>query len=231
MNGEEEKEKYMDKIQKLLHLAKRSTNEHEAANAISQAQNLMHKFGLSELDIDLKSIKEFQSEYCPSDAKKLPEYVINLANLLCYAFGVSCYYTWNRNNRRSVAFYGPAERPQIAAYGFDVLSVQLVKARSEFIASQNKRIKRSTKTNRADQFCAGWVSGAWNAISGFSVEKEEKKLMSLYYKQISEGFSKLTSREAKSCRGDDDAYHAGYHSGKGARLHQAVGGESVIGID
>ncbi|ACX86522.1 DUF2786 domain-containing protein [Pectobacterium brasiliense] len=231
MKNEEEKEKYLEKIQKLLHLAKRSTNEHEAANAISQAQNLMHKFGLSELDIDLKSIKEFQSEHCPSDANKLPEYVVSLANMLCYAFGVNCYYTWTRNHRRSVSFYGPTERPQIAAYGFDVLSIQLIKARSEFIASQNKRIKRTTKTNRADQFCAGWVSGARNAISRFTVEPEEQQLMSLYYKQISEGFSELKSREAKSCRGDDDAYHAGYHSGKDARLHQAVAGKSVIGIE
>ncbi|MBA5204776.1 DUF2786 domain-containing protein [Pectobacterium versatile] len=229
--NDEEKEKYIEKIQKLLHLAKRSTNEHEAANAISQAQNLMHKFGLSELDIDLKSIKEFQSEHCPSDANKLPEYVVSLANMLCYAFGVHCYYTWTRNHRRSVAFYGPTERPQIAAYGFDVLSVQLVKARSEFIASQNKRIKRTTKTNRADQFCAGWVSGARNAISRFAVEPDEQQLMSLYYKQISEGFSELKSREAKSCRGDDGAYRAGYHSGKEARLHQAVGGKSIIGIE
>ncbi|GKW07657.1 DUF2786 domain-containing protein [Pectobacterium carotovorum] len=223
----DEKEKYIEKIQKLLHLAKRSTNEHEAANAINQAQNLMHKFGLSELEINLKSIKEFQSENCPSDANKLPEYVVSLANMLCYAFGVSCYYTWARNHRRSVAFYGPNERPQIAAYGFDVLSVQLVKARGEYIASQNKRIKRSTKTNRADQFCAGWVSGARNAISQFSAEPEEQKLMLLYYKKISEGFSKLESREAKSCRGDDDAYSAGYNSGKDARLHQAVGGTSM----
>ncbi|MGR6773627.1 DUF2786 domain-containing protein [Pectobacterium brasiliense] len=225
--NDEEKEKYMEKIQKLLHLAKRSTNEYEAANAISQAQNLMRKFGLSELDIDLLSIKEFRSEHCPSDAKKLPEYVINLANLLCYAFGVSCYYAWNRNDRRSIAFYGPTERPQIAAYGFDVLSVQLVRARSEFIASQNKRIKRSTKTNRADQFCAGWVSGARNAISQFAIEPEEQQLMSLYYKQISERFSELKSREAKSCRGDDDAYSAGYNSGKDASLHQAVKGTSI----
>lgn len=226
-----EEEKYMDKIQKLLYLAKRSTNEHEAANAINQAQNLMRKFGLSELDIDLKSIKEFQSEHCPSDATKLPDYVVSLANMICYAFGVRCYFTWTRNHRRSVAFYGPTERPQIAAYGFDVLSVQLVKARNEFIASQNKRIKRSTKTNRADQFCAGWVNGAWNAISKFAVEPEEQKVMLLYYKQISEGFSQLESREAKSCRGDNDAYRAGYHSGKDARLHQAVGGKSIIGID
>ncbi|WP_240630051.1 DUF7168 domain-containing protein [Brenneria alni] len=85
----------------------------------------------------------------------------------------------------------------------------------------------STKTNRADQFCAGWVSGAWNAISRFAVEPEEQQLMLLYYKQISEEFSKLESREAKSCRGDDDAYHAGYHSGKDARLHQAVNGTSM----
>ncbi|MEQ9864637.1 DUF2786 domain-containing protein [Pectobacterium aroidearum] len=223
----DEKEKYIEKIQKLLHLAKRSTNEHEAANAINQAQNLMRKFGLSELDIDLKSIKEFQSENCPSDANKLPEYVVSLANMLCYAFGVRCYYTWARNHRRSVAFYGPNERPQIAAYGFDVLSIQLVKARGEYVTSQNKRIKRSTKTNRADQFCAGWVSSTWNAISQFSAEPEELQLMLLYYKQISEGFSKLESREAKSCRGDDDAYSAGYNSGKHARLHQAINGTSM----
>ncbi|MBA0170424.1 DUF2786 domain-containing protein [Pectobacterium versatile] len=226
---EEGKEKYIEKIQKLLHLAKRSTNEHEAANAISQAQNLMHKFGLSELDIDLKSIKEFQSGSCPSDASKLPEYVVRLANMLCHAFGVNCYYTWTRSYRcsRSVAFYGPNERPQIAAYGFDVLSTQLVKARAEFIGLQNKRIKRSTKTNRADQFCDGWVKGAWNAINRFSVEPGEQQLMLLYYKQISEGFGKLESREAKSCRGDEDAYSAGYHSGKDARVHQAVNGTSM----
>ncbi|WP_405077849.1 DUF2786 domain-containing protein [Pectobacterium versatile] len=223
----DEKEKYMEKIQKLLHLAKRSTNEYEAANAITQAQNLMRKFGLSELDIDLQSIKEFRSESCPSDASKLPEYVVSLANILCHAFGVRCYYTWVRKQRRSIAFYGPNERPQVAAYGFDVLSVQLVKARGEYIASQNKRIKRSTKTNRADQFCAGWVSGARNAISRFSVEAEEQRLMLLYYKQISEGFGKLESREAKSCRGDEEAYLAGYHSGKDARLHQAVNGTSM----
>lgn len=229
--NEEEKEKYMDKIQKLLYLAKRSTNEHEAANAINQAQNLMRKFDLGELDIDLRSIKEFRSEHCPSDAKKLPEYVVNLANMLCYAFGVNCYYTWTCSHQRSVAFYGPTERPQIAAYGFDVLSVQLVKARNEFIASQNKRIKRSTKTNRADQFCTGWVRGARNVINQYSVEPEEQQLMLVYYKQISEGFGKLESREAKNCRGDDDAYRAGYHSGKDARLHQAVGGKSIIGID
>ncbi|MCI4031488.1 DUF7168 domain-containing protein [Dickeya dianthicola] len=220
----DEKIRYIEKIQKLLYLARRSTNEYEAANAINQAQNLMRKFGLSELDIDLQAINEFQSEGCPSDAVKLPVYVVHLANMLCRAFGVSCYYTWTSKGNRSIAFYGPNERPQIAAYGFDVLTSQVVKAREDFIASQNKRIKRSTKTNRADQFCEGWVSGAWNAISPFTVEPKERELMKLYYQQVSAGFSDLKSRDAKKCRGDDDAYSSGYTSGKNARLHQAVSG-------
>ncbi|WP_025920005.1 DUF7168 domain-containing protein [Pectobacterium parmentieri] len=101
---------------------------------------------------------------------------------------------------------------------------------TEYLATQNKRIKRNTKTNRADQFCTGWVNGAWNAISQFSVQEDEKKLMKLYYQQISEGFSELKSREAKRCRGDGDAYSSGYHSGKDARLHQAVSGAPVVKI-
>ncbi|EPB3939289.1 DUF2786 domain-containing protein, partial [Yersinia enterocolitica] len=41
------KEKYLAKIKKLLNLAKHSTNPNEAANAMSQAQNLMREHGLT----------------------------------------------------------------------------------------------------------------------------------------------------------------------------------------
>ncbi|QYM95030.1 DUF2786 domain-containing protein [Dickeya ananatis] len=219
------KEKYLEKIKKLLNLARRSTNENEAANAISQAQNLMRAHGLNESDIDLMDIKESGSKDSPSHAEKLPQYVVYLSNLLCHAFGVHCYYTQSFLGR-SVVFYGPNERPQIAAYGFDVLTRQLRGARTDYIASLRKSIKRSTKINRADQFCEGWISGAWKAISAFSVNEREKTLMESYrkIKLEGDGFSTLKSREAKKCRGDEDARWAGYQAGKEAKLHHAVNG-------
>ncbi|OIX95229.1 hypothetical protein BFS14_15350 [Serratia fonticola] len=168
---EDNKEKYIEKIQRLLQLSRRSTNEHEATYAISQAQNLMRKFGLKAIDIDLRDIHEYHCAHAPSNVQKLPVYMVRLANLLCRTFGVDCYH-----HLRSVAFYGPHERLQVAAYGFDVLTTQLVKAQEAFIAAQNRRVKRNTKTHRADQLFEGWVNGAWFAISVFCVEEAERSV-------------------------------------------------------
>lgn len=221
----ENRDKYLAKIKKILNLAKNSTNEHEAANAIKQAQNLMDYYNHNKIDIELIDIEECRSHGAPSNAKKVPEYTVSLANMICNAFGVSCYYSYT-DSRRVVAFYGYHERPKIAAYGFDVLSRQLVKARSEFISSQRKNIKRSTKTNRADQYCEGWVSGARKVISNFSIDESEKKLLSVFYERlaIEKGFITFEPRGAKACRGDEVARSAGYQAGQEATLHQAVSG-------
>ncbi len=218
-------EKYLAKIKKLLNLARRSTNQHEAANAISQAQGLMRKHDLNEVDVDLLDVGESSSKGAPSNAVKIPGYAAMLAQMICHAFGVRCYHSYSVS-RRIVVFYGPNERPQIAAYGFDVLSRQLVKARTEFIASQRKSIKRSTKTNRADQFCEGWVNGAYQVIESFIIRESEKTLMTAFYERLKSnaGLSSIEARAAKSCRGDNDARGAGYKAGQEARLHHGVNG-------
>lgn len=218
-------EKYLAKIKKLLNLARRSTNQNEAANAISQAQNLMRAHNLTETDVDLMDIDEFSSKGAPSNAVKIPAYATSLANMICSAFGVRCYHSYNVS-RRVVVFYGPNERPQIAAYGFDVLSRQLIKARNEFSASQRKSIKRSTKINRADQFCEGWVLGAQQVIESFIVSEPETTLMTAYYNRLKSefGHKTLAPRTAKKCRGDDIAKSAGYQAGQEAKLHHAVDG-------
>ena len=54
---EMDKEKVLDKIKKCLALGE-SANEHEAAQAIRQAQMLMKKYGISEIDIELSAVNE-----------------------------------------------------------------------------------------------------------------------------------------------------------------------------
>ena len=51
------KEKILDKIKKCLALSK-SANEHEAAQALKQAQALMEKYEVNAVDIALSEVSE-----------------------------------------------------------------------------------------------------------------------------------------------------------------------------
>ena len=228
------KEKYLAKIKKLLNLAKRSSNPSESSNAMSQAQNLMRKYNVSLTDVDLMEINEARSKGAPSDAQKVPVYMAHLAAVIGFAFGVKFYVTYRYTERvgipkRVVVFYGPNERPQIAAYAFDVLSRQLVRARSEYIGAMRKGIKAATKTARADTFCESWVSGAYQVIDNFVITEPEQTLMEAYQTRMKEngGLSDGVTRSAKACRGQSEAEYAGYLAGRNARLNQAVSGDSV----
>ncbi|EMB6558643.1 DUF2786 domain-containing protein [Yersinia enterocolitica] len=219
------KEKYLAKIKKLLNLAKRSTNPNEAANALRQAQNLMREHQLNETDVALTEISEASSKGAPSDAISIPRYMSSLLTVIRQAFGVQNYLTW-QGNKRTIVFYGPNERPQIAAYAFDVLSRQMMSSRRAFSAKQRSNLKRTTKIGRADSYCEAWVSGAYTVIERFVVTNHERELMDTYYQRISDGGSWKTvaTREAKKVRGVDDAASAGYRAGKNASLHHAVNG-------
>ncbi|POT29867.1 DUF2786 domain-containing protein [Citrobacter braakii] len=234
-----ETEKCLAKIKKLLNLARRSLNSHEAACALNQAQALMRKHKLSQNDIDLMDITSKASKGAPSHAQNIPRYMTFLGQLICYAMGVNCYYSSRRNymngqKKNTVIFYGPNERPEIAAYAFDVLSRQMVKARRTFIASLRKNIKPATKTARADQFCEGWAEGAYHTIETFVVTDTEKTLMTNFLMKLRKerDFSDLNPREAKKCRGDQDAADAGFNEGLKARLNHGVSGkDSALSLE
>lgn len=222
------KEKYLSKIKKLLNLARKSTNASEAASAMRQAQNLMRAHKLTTQDIDLMEISEASSKGAPSNAIKIPGYMQLLIGIIRHAFGVKSYLSW-QISKRTVVFYGPDERPQIAAYAFDVLTRQMMSARREFSAGQRKSIKRTTRSGRADAFCEAWVHGAYQVIEAFTVTPAEKGLMAAYYKKISGDLVSATVRPAKKVRGDDGARHAGYVAGTNARLSHGVDGSTSAG--
>ncbi|MFM4022187.1 DUF2786 domain-containing protein [Klebsiella variicola] len=234
-----ETEKYLAKIKKLLNLARRSSNSHEAATALNQAQALMRKHKLSQNDVDLMDITSKASKGAPSHAQSIPRYMTFLVQLICRAMGVNCYYSFQRNfmngqKQNTVIFFGPDERPEIAAYAFDVLSRQMVKARRTFIGSLRKNIKPATKTARADQFCEGWAEGAYQAIESFVVTETEKTLMANFLAKLKkeQDLSDLTPREAKKCRGDQDAAEAGFNEGLKARLNHGVSGkDSALSLE
>lgn len=58
------------RIRKLLALSRNNSNPHEAGQALSRAQALMRKHGITELDTDISVIKTSSSKGAPSEAKK-----------------------------------------------------------------------------------------------------------------------------------------------------------------
>jgi hypothetical protein len=226
------KGKYLNKIKKLLNLARKSTNENEVALALRQAQKLMEQHQISEADATFIDITQASSKGAPSNAQSIPRYMAFLGDVVCRAFGVKCMYEWRYqgNPRRCATFYGPSERPQVAAYVFDVLSRQMMAGHRVFVSSLRKNLKPATKIARADTFCEAWVQGAYQAINDFAVTEPEQTLMESYREHLrkTSGLQDGQSREPKSCRGGaDSAASQGFSAGKKAELLHSVNGKST----
>lgn len=122
----ENKEKYIQRIKKLLAMARNNSSVEEAALALRRAQRLMETHKLTEADADLIDINEASTQKAPSHAEKMPEYMAILAEMVARVFGVKFYTShgteqWGKPAKRTIHYYGPDERPQIAAYSFEVL--------------------------------------------------------------------------------------------------------------
>ena len=143
-----DKQKVLEKIKKCLALGE-SANEHEAAQAIRQAQILMKKYGISEMDVELSAVTE---KGVPV-AATLPTWHQVLISQCAKAFGVKSYKCtqWGLAEAR---FFGIGIKPELAAYAYEVLLRQLKKERREYIKTELKAVRLPrNKTARADQFC------------------------------------------------------------------------------
>lgn len=227
-----EKDKLLKKIKKLLALARNNSSAEEAALAMNRAQELMTRHNITSQDAAFSDISEAKTDKSPSHAEKMPEYMAFLAEMVSRVFGVKFYTSHGRvfpgyTARRTITFYGPAERPQVAAYAFEVLGKQLKKARQVYVSSLRKNIKPATKTARADAYCSAWVNGAYQVASDLVVTEAEQTLMEYYHREkLSKGMKQLEARKPRKARGTDVAANTGYEDGSGARLHHGVNGAS-----
>ncbi|EED3050039.1 DUF2786 domain-containing protein [Salmonella enterica subsp. enterica serovar Virchow] len=224
------KERYLQKIKKLLNKAKCNSSSEEAATALRMAQTLMREHGLDEASVEFTDISEALTKGAPDNARKPTRYTAMLLTVIRDAFGVEAILDWRYTARgipvRIVRFYGPAERPEVAAYAFDVLARQLRKARADFISGLRKNIKPSTKTSRADNYCEGWVNAVWHTVKDFTCTEAEITLMQAYFEKRYGNLNKAGMREAKKVHRSDESRHMGYLDGKNVRLHHGVGGSS-----
>lgn len=188
------KEKILDKIKKCLALSK-SANEHEAAQALKQAQALMEKYEVNVVDIALSEVSEQGADR--RMAFKLADWQWSVANMIADIFGCQSY-----QRGKTMMFYGIGNRAEISAYAFDVVYRQISADRRKFLKNCRAR-KQAHRTYLADQFCNGWIVGAWEVVKKFEMSDEEKAVMDRYAKKNIRTLSrrKQEMRNHQICKG------------------------------
>lgn len=220
-------EKTLAKLKKLLSLSK-SNNPHEAALALQRARKLMDAFNITSEDVALSDIGEEISEYWPVGAMKPPCYMLGLLTIIQDAFGVKSLILQGIKNR--VSFYGLKERTALAAYTYDVLGRQLIRARRDYISQQNKRIKTSTKSRRGDKFAEGWIIAVLGEIEKLAMTAREEVFCQRWLEKKYTRHETISGRDARNVRGADKALNQGYQEGRQVQLHQPVDGQEQLKI-
>lgn len=210
------------KIKACLALGK-SSNEHEAAAALRQAQKMMQAHGITDFDIDTADIEEASAK--AGAASKPALWENNLAGKAADAFGCVLIFATGFE-RGNWLFIGAGPTPEIARYAFDVLYRQAKRARSAHIKAALKRCKIANRTRRADLFSEGWVQTATSLLEAFTDSADRRATIAGYieHKYKTEPL-KATDRNAGrniSEREFDDVT-AGRHAGRDARLERGVG--------
>lgn len=222
-----DKESALRKIQKCLALSK-SSEPHEAANAMRQAQALMRQFDIDHPELLAAGVS---SDWTKSRAtRRPPTYEVHLAHVVAEAFG--CDLIWSgrwvsRTYAGGYLFIGGGASAQVAAYSFAVLGRKLIAARSEYTTVHLKRYRRN-KIAAADAFCDGWVLGVQQAVLPNPPDADQRAAIDAFrlinHPDIAEKPLATTSRALADTRRADDHADSGWREGKKAQLHAGVGG-------
>ena len=220
--------KILDKIKKCLRLSK-SSNEHEAAAALRQAQKLMQQLGLTNDDVIAAEASDAHAKATTAD--RPPSWEVMLAKVCCGAFGCEVIFSaggWTDAWRRaagSYQFIGCDGRAELCSYAFVVLARQARKARADYIASKLQRCKPKIRTARADHFCRGWVLAVNGLVTDFARTDADRQAVKAWIKTT--GIVTQTKEVAsRKVRGGHADGMAGIDAGSNVRLDRPIPGQA-----
>jgi hypothetical protein len=158
------------KIQKCLALGQ-SSEPHEAAAALRQAQKLMERHGVESTDLALAEVGEGFVK-SKASVSRIKDWELSLVRTVAEAFG--CKLLWRKSHSYSRDVYGQytliglKHQVKIAQYTCEVLQRKLMRARGEFVQTLPEYFHRSRKVIEADGFCAGWVLEIKKTVTAFA---------------------------------------------------------------
>lgn len=180
----------IDKIKKCLRLGK-STNEHEAAAALRQAQKLMAQYQIEAEDVISHDVT---AQRARSGTYKSPaQWESHLAAIVSDAFACDLIYSPARRIDHYNWKYSDGPRPfgewifigcgpaaELAQYAFVVLVRQARRARTEHIAKHLKRCGPRSRTRRADLFCDGWTAAVAHKVQRLARPETDSRAIAVY---------------------------------------------------
>ncbi len=212
-------DKILDKVKKCLALSK-SSESHEAAAALRQAQLLMDKHGISDIHLKFTDIgqEKVRSKFSVS---RIKNYESTLIQTVAKAFG--CKVLWTKSSSHfygehvygSYVLIGLNSQVKLCSYTCEVLQRKLVKAKNGFVTQLPGHLSRGAKVIEADGFCHGWVNSIRNTVIEFAQGDEAKKLIDEY---TSEVFGKMNSAKFQ----DRKLGRMGFEQGKAAAAEESI---------
>lgn len=192
-----DKNKVIEKIKKCMALGK-SSNPHEAAAALRQAQKMMNAHGLTEDDIEGSNYSNDTVE-CPIQAtKKTPIHLTKFVGLIMRAFQVKAVIETNvRVSDASfrIRYFGPTHRVTMALYAHVVIFRAMEAAWREQL-----KVDPSWKGVRGARlsFMVGWlneISEKVEAIGWPEGEEERTEIIKreFYGKELTKQSTRRTS--------------------------------------
>lgn len=224
----------IEKIRKCLALSK-SSEPHEAAAALRQAQKLMEQFGIEHPALLAAGASE---EWSKSGAARRPvRYEVALAGVVAGTYG--CELLFCRQLNRTCTdivggymFVGVSPAPEVAKYTFDVFARQLRVARRDYIQTKLRRCGPENKTARADEFCEGWVYAVRMQLQDAARTDEHTAMIAAYMRANHaevRGFEPRT-RDVSGRRTTDDHWR-GVEQGRSAVVRPGVGAPDTRRLD
>ncbi|MBP6861382.1 MAG: DUF2786 domain-containing protein [Neisseriaceae bacterium] len=223
-------ENILRKIKKCLALSK-SSNEHEAAQALKMAMAMMEKHGFNQIDVALSDIAEARGQ---AVQKRTTEWQWRLAALCTKAFGCSRMSKFFRETgRRHMVFIGPADRAQLAVYAFEVLLRQLKSARRQFLKDHvPAKATAKEKTFRADEFSNGWIFAISGKVHAFAKPAGEEELIKTYMDQKVPGLKTVAGKTVKPsigmARRAEGDFYSGMDASSDVHLNHAMKGQGGV---
>lgn len=215
--------KILDKIQKCMNLSA-SSNEHEAAAAMRQAQKLMERHGVTEQELGTVGYTSELVEVPIQAGKKVPLHLAKLINLVMRAFGVKA--VLGRNVRISdpsfnVTYFGPEHRVALATYSHIVVFRAVNRAWDKYLA-EHPELKGERGARMG--FMMGWLEAVEVTVMEFAMTPEELSATNALVQQVYG--RELVKSKANRMRLDNEALSAGVQGGRDFSLHRPVNGSA-----
>lgn len=213
------------RIQKCLNLSK-SSEPHEAARALAQAQKLMEQFEIDHPELLAAGVSEGMAK---SRATKVPpEYETRLANAVADSFGCNVLFARGLamcNVDGVYRFMGVGAAGEVASYTFSVLARKLLAARTEYTKTALARYRKN-KVAAADQFCDGWVRAVARAVPAALGDDSRDASLAAYMVRTYPDLGQMKPRRRELANADKALDHrvAGFLEGKKAKVAPGVGG-------